>query len=791
MTLATVLALGSSPALAHSPSADVAETLEADGIEKLNSEGGSKEILVTARKREERLIDVPISLAAFNAEAIQQQGISDLQRLADRTPGLFFTNTVSGTGRSDRSQPQFIIRGMTPSASNTPTTTIFIDGAPFTTGQIGGLDDLERVEVLYGPQSAYFGRQVFAGAINYITRDPSDSPRAKVSALVGSRNYFDVRGSVEGAITSWLSARLSLRKYSRDGSYKNEAAPGAGFGTLGDQSTESLTANIVLTPFDGLRIKGTFMAWKDRDGPGATGLVLPSQSNCTLPAGPSFCGRSPGLLAGQPSLNNVIDTPVQNWLKSLDGNMLFGPRDSYGLERDAHFGSVVADYELGDSGIAISSITAFGKDEVNTLVDNDNFDGSAIRNPFTNTSGFGRTYFDVPFVIQSGNKDFSQELRISSSDTERFRWIIGGNWQTTERLSSLAGLLSGGNFLLRSRTVPAYRSESLGAFAGLNFDLSDRILLTAEGRYQRDRGESPLQNIDVSFKNFTPRLSVQYKFQDDVNIYATYSKGVNHAGTFNSSVLQLPTATQAALLAQFNTGVSVNPEHLTNYEVGMKGRLLDGRLTFTASLFHDIWTDQITANSVFVNVNNALVLVNVVLNNGKTIINGAEFALNITPTDGLDFNFSGSIADSNIKSGPCTICKTITGSDVVIGNALPNSSRFQGAMSVNYTAALGASDWDWFTRMDGTFKSGVYPTADNYVQSRDRILVNLRAGVSRENLRVEAFVENLTNDTEFVGISHYGYNPVSTFVPRNTNALIGGLPNKRTFGLRLSYEFGG
>jgi iron complex outermembrane recepter protein len=783
LTLATIFTLGAAPAAAQSQDASEAESDVASGE--------SGEILVTARKREERLIDVPISMTALTSEAIQQQGITDLQRLAASTPGLSFTNTISGTGRSDRSQPQFIIRGMTPSASNTPTTTIFIDGAPFTTGQVGGLDDLERVEVLYGPQSAYFGRQVFAGAINYITRDPSKKFRATASGLGASDNFYEVRGSVEGPIFDWLSARVSVRKFHRDGTWDNEAAAGAGFGTLGDQSTRNLNVSLVAEPFEGFRLKATFMGWQDRDGPGATGLILPSQSNCVLPAGNWFCGVAPKPLPGQPSLNNIVDTPTRNWLNSLDGRLLFAPRDTYGFERDAYFANILADWEIGNSGITISSITAFGQDEINTLVDNDNVDTSGIPNPFTNVTGFGRTYFDVPFIIQARNEDFSQEVRITSSDTARFRWIVGGNWQTTQRSNALAGVLSGGNFPLRSLIDPSYRSESLGGFIGTNYDLTDKITLTAEARYQRDRGLSPLQNIDVSFKNFTPRFSVQYKFNPDVMVYATYSEGVNHAGTFNSSVLQLPEATRQALLDQFNTGVAVNPEKLTNYEIGIKGRVLDDKLTFTAALFHAIWDDQITANSVFVNVNNALVLVNVTLNNGRTVINGGEFSLNYTPVEGLDINLSGALADTEIKSGPCTICRTITGSDVVIGNQLPNTSRVQAAAAVSYVDSLGSSDWDWFMRSDVTYKGGIFATADNNVRSPDVTLVNLRGGITRGDLRFEAFAENLFNNDSFVGISAYGFNPVSTFVPRNTNALIGGLPYLRTIGVRFRVEFGG
>jgi len=763
------------------------------------------EVVVTARKRSERLLDVPIAISAVTAEGIEKQGIASLFDLTRSTPSLSVTNTVTGSARTDRSFPTYVIRGMTPSSTNTPTTRVFVDGAPFATAQIGGLDDLARVEVLYGPQSAYFGRQTFAGAINLVTKDPGTEFGGALSALAGTDDYYDVRGSLEGPILGEkLMARASVRYFTRDGSYDNKAAAGFGSGTIGDQSTTSGTLTLLSQLTDNLRIRAMYMAWEDDDGPGPTAFVGPSQANCTTAAGPWFCGEAPQRRENvQPAVNNVIDTPVQNWLNliSAPGALLYAPPSEYGLEREADHWHLGIDYEFGSSGTTLTSLTAGSHDEFNTLIDLDVQDSSGVPNPFRAAAGiYGRAYYDSPFLVQQRDEDFSQELRLTSSEEGRFRWLVGANYTETSRDSAIAGLLVGGVARILTKTVPAYESESLGGFFGLAYDFTDRITANFEGRYQQDTGRSPLQNVEESYNNFTPRVIVEYEFTPDVMTYLTYAEGVNHSGTFNSSVLQVPPETAQALLDAFGAKVAVDPEKVTNYELGLKGRFFDGALTFTGAIYHMIWEDQILSNQVIVFPMGVQTLVSVTYNGGESEIDGFELAATWVPVDGLDITLSGSLNDAEIKTGGCAQCVQITGIRdpvtglmPVAGKVLPNTSRVQANLAVGYNAALGSlPDWNWFGRIDYSYKEGTYATADNLLKSPDLGFLNLRVGVSRDDLRIEAFAENLTDEDGYTALTPYGDNANPFRNPaRQTDSFLGGLPWLRTYGVRFRYSFGG
>jgi len=414
------------------------------------------EVVVTARKRSERLLEVPVSISALTSADIEEQGITSLMDLARSVPSLNMTNTISGTGRTDRSFPTYVMRGMVPSASNTPTTRVFVDGAPFATAQIGGLDDLERVEVLYGPQSAYFGRQTFAGAINLVTKDPGSEFGGSVSLLGGTDSYYDARGSIEGPILGEaLSVRGSVRYFTRDGSFDNKVAPGFGSGTIGDQSTRSGTLTLLSRPTDALRLRAMYMAWEDDDGPGAGGFIGPAQSNCTTPAGPWFCGVAPQRRSDViPAANNVIDTQVRAWLNSISapGALLFSPPTEYGLKREADHWHASFDYEFG-SGITLSGLAAGSNDEFNTLADFDLQDTSGVRNPFQAAAGpFGRTFFDSVILVQADDEDLSYELRLTSADDGSFRWLVGAGYTESSRASGLAGLTCAD--VLRRNGVP-------------------------------------------------------------------------------------------------------------------------------------------------------------------------------------------------------------------------------------------------------------------------------------------------------------------------------------------------
>jgi iron complex outermembrane receptor protein len=593
-----------------------------------------------------------------------------------------------------------------------------------------------------------------------------------------------------------LTARVSYRYYSREGSYDNNAVADKAPGHLGDQSTQSVNFEIVAKPIENLKIKALGIYWHDDDGPSAQALILPSQSNCL---GFWFCGTVPDRLSSQPAANTLVTPAIQRLLAYLGtpaGQQVFKPlNNKYGLVRDAYHASIGIDYYVPSIKATFSSLTAVDNQKFSELQDLANDDGSSYPNyAYSLGYPFANSYGDFPFFVEDSYRNVSQEFRVTSDQDTRFRWLVGVNYEWSRVDESLGG---GNGFDFFSGHAPT-TSKDYGVFFGLDFDIIKQLTLNVEGRYQSDKesafSAATSSHFNGTYNDFTPRISLQYKFDPDVMAYVTYSEGVN-PGTFNSFIPGLPAAEQQYLLTNFGAKVAVPPEHLRNYEAGVKGRFFDGKVTLAADVYYDIWYDQINVNSVQYFVGPTLETTTADVNNGKTHLKGVEADATWHPIAHLDLNAAGAINDTKIVAGGCFTCLERIGTQDVNGNQLPDVSKYQATLGAEYggslTAIRGMATWDWFVRVDYVYKSGNYEDRDNLVKTPDENLINLRAGVTHGPLRVEAFVDNLTNwggPTNLAAIVDLG-NPAETYA-HTSDALVAGLPQLRTFGIRLKYRFG-
>jgi len=185
-------------------SGGTAQAQDAAGADSLQVE----EIIVTARKKDESILETPLAITALTGEEIAAKGIVSFNALAESTPGVTISNVSSG--RSDRSFQQITLRGMVPSTTNSTLTSTFIDGVPVASATaIMSVADPARVEILRGPQAAYFGRNTFAGAVNVVTKQPGDKLGGSVQLMGGTRSNLDVQGSVDGPIGEKFGFRLA------------------------------------------------------------------------------------------------------------------------------------------------------------------------------------------------------------------------------------------------------------------------------------------------------------------------------------------------------------------------------------------------------------------------------------------------------------------------------------------------------------------------------------------------------------------------------------------------------
>jgi iron complex outermembrane receptor protein len=802
VSTAAIICMATAPAARAQTTSTTTKTSTQTEAKAPASSGQLEEVVVTARKRSEQLLKVPVAITAFTSKTLKTRGIYSIGDLAKQTAGLTSDTTAGTTGRSDRSFPEFVIRGMVPSVYTNPTTTVFLDGAPLISGEVDGLENLERVEVLKGPQSAYFGRETFAGAINLVTKDPSAKPQVTLDSLLGTGNWSDQNIGIQGPIVPGkLSFSGNFRDYSRQGSYENKAAGDKTKEYLGDQSTKSGNFTIVLTPNDKLKVKVLGLYFHDDDGPSAQEEITPDQSNCL---DGSFCGTVPGRLSTQPAVNDLVTPSIQRFLNHLGtaaGNQVFKPMNTkYGLVRDGYHGSVNVDYNF-DDGITATSLSAIDLQKFSSLQDFSDIDGSSTANPYYALTGnqYGNSYYDYPFFAEEEYRSTSQELRLTSDASQRFRWLVGFDYQYTRTDSSLGGGGGGLDYFAGDSPVT---SNTEGVFYGLAYDILPRLTFNFEGRVQTDtESTSPngtSQTVSGTYNNFLPRLTLQYKFTPKIMGYATYSEGVN-PGEFNGGLLSLPAAEQKILAADYNATVKVLPEKLTNYELGAKGSFFNDSLQVSADVYYDIWKNQIDSNTILFQEGGVTETQTVYTNNGRTNLMGLEADTEWEPVNGLVLNGSGAINDSHIESGGCYACSLITGTQNVDGNQLPDVSLYQISVGAQYNGHLTFlgntplsrfQNWGYFDRFDYTYKSPQYEDKDNIVSTPAENLINLRVGVSHGPLTIEAFVDNLTNfsgPTSLSGYYNVG-NPRESFARQD--ALVGGLPYLRSFGLRLRYSFG-
>jgi iron complex outermembrane receptor protein len=763
-----------------------------------------EQIVVTARKVAEDPLQVPEAIQVLTAKDIDTRGVVTLDDLALFTPGLTDDQTPGGGARTDRSFQQFIIRGMNPSGILNPTTSLFVNGVPIPSALLQNVGDADRIEVLEGPQSAYFGKDTFAGAINVVTKTPPSSFGGYATVEEGTRQTEDYKLSLGGPVVAdKLSFLTSVDYNSHEGSYRNAANPGE---HLGNQSTLTGDLTVLIKPVDNLSMKFYGLVLADRDGPSATGLILttpagniPAQSNCVVGGNPWVCGTLPKLLPTSPAQNDAVTPAIASFL-ATGGKLVNAPTevDKFGLQRNAFFGDSAIDYTIPSMGLTLTSLTGIAKDEVSELSDLSNLDGPAVGVGCVLCFGF--PYTGYPFLTEQRNSDVSQEFRIASDPSKPYRFLLGASYVDELVKSSLG---APGLFGFYENIGPT-ETITRGVYFSAAYDFLPQLTVDFEGRYQYD-DVSALDPVvtnqideDAHFHNFLPRASAKYKFSPTLMTYFTYSEGIN-TGSFNTQISSLPPAAQAFFTsAPYNASVIVQPEKLRNYELGIKATFLDGKANVAADVYYDKWSKQLVARSFTIAPNSTNPpnpeggspdLIGWSDNSGASTAKGLEVTANLIPIDHVTLNVSGAINDTTYDTFSCLPCASYLSTVAVnaAGNQLPNASKYSATAGIQYsdTLALWRAN-DWYVRADFIYKSGFYLEPLNTSETPATEIVNLRAGVNWEQFRLEGFVTNLFNNKAYTsGIPDDNF----TAFPPYYSAVMVGLPQLITGGVRLRLTF--
>jgi iron complex outermembrane receptor protein len=748
-----------------------------------------EEVVVSARKREESLLDVPLAISVLSEQDIQAKGIAELDDIAAFSPGFFYGGP--SVGANARNNRRMIIRGMqfNTDVQTKQGATLFIDGAPVLGAEFGRLRGIERVEVIKGPQSAYFGRSTFAGAINLITRNPRSEWGGDVSADLGNYGTIDVGATLEGPIVSENYAfRLDATLYETDGQYRNA---GGAFEKLGQRETRDVALTFYATPTDNFTAKVRAHYWEDEDGP-PPGFTYASGNaqdafNCNLggnsPAVNGMnnwvCGTPRQPVPAEISLDTVVTPDVALRLSNTGPgqSFLLGPwLDGYGLKRRANEFSLYLDYAFGN-GVTVSSISAWHENAYRTL---DDLDRRA-----TESRGLARNWVQLGDNVR---EDFSQELRVTSAQDGRLKWLLGANYSDitarTAAASRLLGTWSSGTGITTNAV------ETIGVFGAVSYDITDRWIVNLEGRYQEDEVTDGVERgatLSDTFTSETPRLILEYKPSEDQTWYASYAQGTR-PGSFNPNVVTLPPSVLACLLEGAGADIAVPEEELDSYELGFKGRLFDGRMQLTAAAYYGEWRKQNNRGGPLCRFPDGTTqTVFVTGTGGSTDLQGIELEMQFAATDALTLEATFAFNDTKILVRDCADCLGILGFREIAGldNEFSRTPRVSGTASVNYRGSFG-NGMGWFARGDYIFRGSTWATEANVAETGDQQLVNLRAGIERDDWSLEVYGNNVFEDDTFPGFQRFTDGSVSS----TAVMLTAGLAEQATYGVRATYRFG-
>ncbi len=698
--------------------------------------GASEEgaIVVTARRREESLLDVPIAISAISGAQLERTGAIDITDISNSTP-----NVTLETSRGTNSTLTAFIRGVgqqDPVAGFEAGVGLYLDDVYLNRPQAAVLDiyDVERIEVLRGPQGTLYGRNTIGGAVKYVTKRIGTSPSLSLRGTYGTDNQAD------GVVTAGLpigdgTVRVggSFARLSRGGFGKNLTTGQDNYNK--DIYAGRLTAEIHATDAF-IRLSGDYT--KDTSNARGGHRLIP------------------GLFTGAPVLANVFDSrgalvapkqDVKSWGVSLFGEV--NPTD----------------------WLTFRSITAYRKDDSATPIDFDALPAVDVDVPaFYNNEQLSQ---EVQFLINSGG----------------FNGLIGAYYLNAKsrtvfdvRLPNTVTALTFGNV----------DTDTGAIFGDFTYDFSDMFAVSAGGRYTWDRRTSQIQrNVylgsspffggttapivrqtdfrgSADFKQFTPRASVSFKPSRDHTLYASWSKGFKGGGFDPRGVgTAAPDLNGNGITGaggdqdDIYNFLSFDPEKVTSYEVGYKASLFDRALTFALAGFHSEYTDVQIPGSSGAIVGGVQTFIGITTNAGKARINGVEFEGNLVARDAFgDGDALGLQWSVGYIDAKYTRFIDARGIDVANRRAFQNTPEWTISETLSYNTPIGSGSLNASTTLAFRAKSQQFEIRTPGLDQGAYALLDASLVWSSESDRFTVGVHgrNLTNRRYIVS----GYNFLST-----------------------------
>jgi outer membrane receptor protein involved in Fe transport len=702
-----------------------------------SSIGTLEEIIVTAQKREEKISDVPLSITAISADTLERQNDTRFEDFAARVPGLSYIGTRPGIA-------QISLRGVTtgPSQPNASVAT-YVDETPLTSSTIfasGSLltpdfdtTDIERIEVLRGPQGTLYGANALGGILKYVTAPPglsAVSGRVEVdgTSVAGGDSGYGVRGTINAPIIEdRVAGRINVFKR-KDPGYVDD--PTTGRTDVGGSDVEGGRASVLAKINDDLSVRLTaFGQHLDGRGIASEDVVSPGLT-------PYYGDLVQKRLAAEfLKLRNAVYNATVNWSVGAADVV---SSSSYS-ETTAH---AQQDYSFQVAPLA------------------------AALPPLALGAGLNNAI---------SQRKFTQEIRLQSPATNELEWRLGlfytheqGNRQQT--INPIAAV----PVALYDVTFSARFNEYAG-FGDLTYHFTPKFDITAGARISKNDqtfhqisrglllrvapGRTFLYDSDSSDRSATFLINPRWRPTDDLMIYGRIASGYRPGGP--------------NVVSPGSAGVvpaAFDPDRLINYEVGAKGNVLGGKLAYDASVFYIDWTD--------VQIVCLVGGLTYECNGGKAKSQGVEANLTYHLLPGLTFNVNGAYTDASLT----TDVRTISARS---GDPLPFAPRWSGSASLDYQRAL-FSAWDGFAGVTDRYTGSRQST---YSLDTTRLtlpafnLVDVRLGVTNPQWTVTLFAKNVGNERGITNVSS------ETVLSASSLLYAANILQPRTIGLSVSMRF--
>jgi iron complex outermembrane recepter protein len=709
-----------------------------------------EEIVVTARKRDESLLDVPVVVSAYNAAEIESAGILRPQDFIALTPNMTMVQT------QNQGTSFVVVRGISQARNSEPSVAVLIDGVlmanPSQFNQ--ELFDIESIEVLKGPQGALYGRNAIGGAVIIRTREPGDTLESSIMAGYDSGPGYKARigiGGPVGGSDAW-KFQLSGSYLDTDG-YINNPFLGEEADPFKDVSGR---AKLIWEPSDAMRAD-LRLSVSSVDTQALYFNITEQVDDTSLPV--------------------RVNNPGEN-------------------ERDLMSASLKFDFDVG--GGVFTSITAY--DTIEELLTGDQFNflpiPESVLFQFFGADQAQHQWLDVEAV--------SQELRYTSPAENRLRWILGAYVISTDRFIS-----TGNVFDLGTGVVPRVKRNPLpifapqftfladsqdnlawAAFGELSYDLTERLEGSIALRYDHDKRENttetpaefipapiacpppPAPQVDCAFpgqvreetwSDLQPKVTLRYQPNDDVTTYVSYSRGFRSGG-FNQT--GVGTAGIAGVTDLFDE------ETADTYEAGIKARFAGGRVMTGASVYHT------KAEGSYFFVFDPNTSTQNLGNLDEVEYQGFELEIQAQASERLDLYARAGWTDSEIKESQRDPAD--------VGNQAPLVSEYTLNLGAQLRLPFGAGGaYDFFVRPDFQIIGDTWWYPDNFTKRDPVELLNLRAGVETDSWSLVAWSKNLT-DEEY----NAEWSPGPQFFPnpgQTNNFVFKALP--MTWGVDFTYRF--